>query len=168
MTDLGTLGGPTSTPSGINNRGQVIGTSDVDSNGTLHPFLWERGKLIDVLDGHSAKYAYAFGLNDSADVVGQVDSRPFLWQHGTFIDLGTPGRGGSANAINDRGHVAGVNAALNTNDDHPFLWRRGHVTYLDTLGGLYTSTIGIDVHDRVAGNSSTPTGDTHAVVWITS
>jgi probable HAF family extracellular repeat protein len=169
MTDLGTLGGPTSTPSGINNRGQIIGTSDVDSEGTLHPFLWQRGRLTDILDHNGGKNGWAADLNDSGDVVGAVDQRPFVWRRGTLIDLGTPGRGGYASAINDRGHVAAVNTAPYTNDDRPFLWRGGQgLVYLGTLGGLYTSTVGIDAHDRVAGNSSTPTNESHAVVWIVS
>ena len=39
MLDLGTLGGTSSTATGINHRGQVIGTSDV-AGGGAHAFLW--------------------------------------------------------------------------------------------------------------------------------
>src|SRR5690242_16966091 len=48
VTDLGTLGGQTSIAFGINNAGRVGGTSTFDPGGLiLHPFLWDRGQMID-------------------------------------------------------------------------------------------------------------------------
>jgi len=42
MTDIGSLGGTLGSPSGFNNRGQVIGTSNLAGDLTSHPFLWSK------------------------------------------------------------------------------------------------------------------------------
>ena len=47
MTDLGTLGGRSSRPRAINERGQVVGES-VTASGETHPFLWQNGKMTDL------------------------------------------------------------------------------------------------------------------------
>jgi probable HAF family extracellular repeat protein len=48
MTDLGTLGGTSATPTGLNNKGCVIGQSDLDGDEISDPFLWKNGMLIDL------------------------------------------------------------------------------------------------------------------------
>jgi uncharacterized membrane protein len=40
MLDLGTLGGTLGITSALNNRGQVVGQSNVTGDMTAHPFLW--------------------------------------------------------------------------------------------------------------------------------
>ena len=42
MADIGTLGGTCGVANFINNRGQVVGTSNLAGNQTHHAFLWER------------------------------------------------------------------------------------------------------------------------------
>ena len=42
VVDLGTLGGPDSSASSINDRGQIVGTAMVDAV-TYRPFRWEHG-----------------------------------------------------------------------------------------------------------------------------
>jgi len=56
MADLGTLGGTMGFATAINNRGQVVGQSNMAGDQTAHPFLWGRGKLKDLgtLGGLSA------------------------------------------------------------------------------------------------------------------
>jgi probable HAF family extracellular repeat protein len=61
MTDLGTLGGPTSAGSGsagvaINDSGQVAGNSTTASGGLTHAFLYSNGKMTDLgtLGGNSS------------------------------------------------------------------------------------------------------------------
>jgi probable HAF family extracellular repeat protein len=44
MIDLGTLGGTQGFATALNNRGQVVGQSNLAGNQTAHPFLWDRGK----------------------------------------------------------------------------------------------------------------------------
>ena len=47
MTDLGTLGGPTSSATAINDAGQVTGISDT-STGGRSAFLWQGGVMHDI------------------------------------------------------------------------------------------------------------------------
>ena len=48
MTDLGTLGGTFGFAQGLNNRGQVVGFSDLSGDLANHAFLWDRGVLTDL------------------------------------------------------------------------------------------------------------------------
>lgn len=48
MIDLGTLGGTAAGPAALNNRSQVIGGSNLADDQISHPFLWERGKMMDL------------------------------------------------------------------------------------------------------------------------
>ena len=41
MVDLGTLGGNSGGPNALNNRGQVIGISNLAGDQISHPFLWD-------------------------------------------------------------------------------------------------------------------------------
>lgn len=47
ITDLGTLGGTKSIATGINNLGQIVGYSSINS-GQNHAFLWQNGKMTDL------------------------------------------------------------------------------------------------------------------------
>ena len=50
MRDLGTLGGTLGAPYDLNNRGQIVGTSNLAGDSTEHPFLWPgmNGKMQDL------------------------------------------------------------------------------------------------------------------------
>jgi probable HAF family extracellular repeat protein len=48
MIDLGTLGGTCGLAAVVNNRGQVVGQSDLVGDLTAHPFLWDQGVLTDL------------------------------------------------------------------------------------------------------------------------
>src|SRR4029077_15659189 len=98
MTDLGTFGGTCGFPLALNNRGQVVGFSNLAGDQTAHPFLWpgKDGNMRDLgtLGGTSGT---ANAINEAGEVVG--DSSPagdqvflaFLWRNGVMTNLGTVG-----------------------------------------------------------------------------
>ena len=93
--DLGTLGGTWSAPSAINERGQVVGTSETVS-GVSHAYLWQDGVMID-LGTLGGDLSAAGAINNRGQVVGladteSVDQHAFLWKPGrkhggVMIDL---------------------------------------------------------------------------------
>ena len=181
MQDLGTLGGPDSAAFLVNQKGQVAGTSDVDFNvnpvtggPTVHPFLWEHGKMLDlVADAPPEMFGGTFGiaawLNERGQVLGTMNLagdttwHSFLWDKGVVTDLGTlGGTNTTAQWLNSAGHASGKSdvtaictACAPDNQKqlhHPFLWREGVMT---DLGLLYADTAGVaysvNANDQAVG-----------------
>ncbi len=129
LRDLGTLGGTMGFPLALNNRGQVVGQSNLAGDLTFHPFLWDRGVLRD-LGTFGGDTGLADSINDTGEVVGVADlpgdliHHAFLWRDGVKTDLGTLGFTSFAFAINSEGQVVGA-SRINPTTAHAFLWERG-------------------------------------------
>jgi probable HAF family extracellular repeat protein len=139
LTDLGTLAGNGSTPPGaappgsfawgVNNRGQVVGSSTTRDGGG-HAFLWQHGTMRDLGVPPGFKTSHATAINDRGEIVGiaSVDKdvfHAFLWRKQKARDLGTLGGKQSwATAINNRGQVIGF-STTKTGATHGFLWQNG-------------------------------------------
>jgi probable HAF family extracellular repeat protein len=135
--DLGNLGGDGrlggNHACAINNKGQVVGHSDLTNDTTFHAYLWPNpttGKMQDLetLQGDFA--SVALGLNDRGEVVGASlaanSARAFLWENGTMFDLNKlipPNSGWQlqfAKSINSRGEIVGT-GTTSTGETHGFL-----------------------------------------------
>jgi probable HAF family extracellular repeat protein len=113
MIDLGTLGGRTSIGYGINASGLVTGVSLLNDDYTARAFLYD-GAMHDLGTLGIGGSSYAFGINNSGQVVGRSGGA-FLWTSGDgMVNLNTlidPQSGWEliyANAINDAGQIVGT------------------------------------------------------------
>jgi probable HAF family extracellular repeat protein len=140
LTDLGTLGGRQTFASGMNDRGQIVGLSEVNRSLRFpigHAFLWQNGKMID-LGTLGGQVSSASAINDRGQITGSSGTKDsqehaFLWQRGKMTDLGTLGGPISeAVAINERGQVIGFSSTARAprQVDRPFLWQNGKMTGL--------------------------------------
>jgi probable HAF family extracellular repeat protein len=119
VTNLGSFGGTRNRANAINNRGQIVGNSELAGDTAQHAFFWRDGVMTDLgtLAGDSS--SFAFGINNKGQVTGQSCNsdlsvcRAFLWQDGVMTDLNTLIPAGSplfliyGGDISDRGEIAG-------------------------------------------------------------
>jgi probable HAF family extracellular repeat protein len=150
MEDLGTLGGPDSWAAAINEGGQVVGWSYVNSTPNAN--------------------------NGDTCAPNVPTQDPFLWQDGRMIDLGTFGGTcgyvGSAaapggGAINSRGQVIGTSNLAGNQSHHAFLWNEGALTDLGTLGGNNAEAYWINGAGDIVGRADVrgPKQNHHGFLW---
>jgi probable HAF family extracellular repeat protein len=138
----------------INNRGQVVGTSEIfeiviingvpQGNFNPHPFIWDPNTGIRDLGNLGGYGGFASAINLGGQVIGRGDTvegyeRAFLWDETRGMQpLGSPpsfGVGSRAAAINDLGQLIGFQTGTGS-----FLW--------DELSGLRSIPIGgIDINN---------------------
>lgn len=171
VTDLDDLHpGPDggSSPGAMNERGQVVGTSD----GPLffrHAFLWENGVMEDLHDPAIllGRVSSAWDINDRGQIVGGGDygadfldyEVATLWDNGAILNLGLlAGNESWARGINDHGLIVG--GALNGSFENvAVMWQDGALVDLNTripAGSGWHLLIANDVDNsgRIIGEGS--------------
>jgi len=177
VTQLGTLGGPTSSARGVNDYDQATGTSRISSTSFLsHAFRWAKGTMTDLGSLGTGDNAFSQGvaINKSGQVAGNTGfgadgEHAFLWSKHQMIDLGVlPGTTVSAaSAINTAGHVAGF--AEGSGAQRGFLYRDGALVDLRPGDPSFTVAYGLNDADQVVGVSMLPSASgamqSQAFLW---
>jgi probable HAF family extracellular repeat protein len=141
MIDLGTLGGTAGGTFALNNRGQVIGSSNLVGDQVFDQFLWDNGKLTDLTtQSIGGLFVFTNAINDAGQIVGgaifpggKFDAA--VWRNGVLTDLGTlDGDCGSvAWAINSHGQIVGTSFPCDIGSPRAFLWQNGSIVDLNAL-----------------------------------
>ena len=179
MIDIPSLGGASTGVSGLNIKGQVIGTSSLTGETVRHPFIWQGGVLTDIgtFGGDNGSASW---LNDAGQVVGGADlegsqtHHAFLWEKGVLKDLGTVGTDpcSRADSINSRGQVVGESASVcGTSNSAAFLLENGGP--MIDLNSFVSPDSGIRLNDAAFINErgeiaveGSLSGDAHAFVLV--
>jgi len=142
----------------INNRGQIVGTSENGEQDSTCP-----------------------SVNHALGQSQQFRFKPVIWQNGTVKELPTVSGDpdGIAFAINDNGQAVGASGECTrflSNGDltylhglHATLWENGTVTDLGNLGGVAggggNTAFSINNRGQVVGHMGTANGPAHAYLW---
>jgi probable HAF family extracellular repeat protein len=171
LQDLGTLGGPDAYAFTISESGKIAGTSYISNNPSpitgvppTHPFLWDRGKIID-LGSYGGDISGVWNVNNKGQVVGYMffpgdqTWRAFFSDNGVLIDPGDlGGKGSYLGWLTEAGDAAGGSFTTNNQFVHVTLWTKGHLYDLGLLGqDVGAQAYGINASQQIVGVSS-PTG----------
>ncbi len=179
MVDLGGLGGTFGNPFFMNDRGQVIGISNLPGDATAHPFLWSKSRGMKDLGTLGGTYGHAHWINHKGEIVGFSNlegdqaGHAFLWRHGVMTDLGTIGTDpeSDAGSINSQGQIVG-GTFMPGADLRGWLWEHGGpIVDLQNLilPGSGLTVIGANlINDRgeIGASGMLPNGHTHAILLI--
>lgn len=179
-TDLNDLGGATdpadnrwSVATGINDAGQVVGTSVTADTEATKAILWDNGVNPTVLSTLGGASTEANGINNSGQVVGNSylagdeAHHAALWtlSSGAIDDLGTlGGTSSSALAINAAGLIVGW-SNLTGDEQRATLWNGSTIIDLGTLGGVNSQALAINLDGTIVGWSELADGSQRATLW---
>jgi len=135
VTNLGSLGGNFGNQAhGMNNRGQVVGTSDLAGDSVFHGFVWSKSTgMQDIPPVQGDTYSVALAINDLGVVTGVSLNSTFTTLHAfvvvdgvptdlnTLISADSPLQLQTACGINSRGEITGLAVEKSTGQYRGYL-----------------------------------------------
>jgi uncharacterized membrane protein len=176
---LGSLGGSSSSVSGINNAGDVVGLSQLAGDQTFHATLWPAysSVAVDLIPLPGDARSNATGINESGVVVGYsqgwIGDLPRFTAVVWFPSDYTPrslsrSEAGSffANAINDAGNIVGFKR-VGSEVEHAVFWSRWDASPVDLPYIAIDHSIALDVNNggEVVGYTGISSDFFHATKW---
>lgn len=162
VKNIGSLGGANVHVAGLNDAGQVAGTS-LNEHGLENAFVWSAGGgMLGIRGGAGNGRSYGLAINRHGVVTGSFSSapddaaRPFRWSAASGVeDLGlAPGLPwpSAGRMLNDAGLIAGV-ATIDDEQTHAIAWTRsGGTVAIDTRGSVESTPVAVGAGGEVAGN----------------
>jgi len=156
IIDLGTLGGDTSRACGINDSGQVVGTS-FNKDGVECGFLWSNGEMTNL-----GADCLAYKINNQGQILGyNTIIKNFIWDNGVFIPLGSY----LALGLNDLGEAVGFKEYNHV--CYATLWQDDQIINLGVLEGHSGPSFAMSINNntKVVGYSWPVDGQCQAFLW---
>jgi probable HAF family extracellular repeat protein len=163
---LGTLGGSSSNGEAINDKGLIVGGSEVKGDAATHAFLFD-GRSMRDLGTLGGSISYASAINGQGDVVGYSDlakstaRHAFIYRDGRMRDLGSPpGSHSIATAVNDEGTVIGYFQLEKQHARRAFVYQGGVMSDLNDLldstsaGWVLMEARGINKAGQIVGTGT--------------
>lgn len=147
----GSIAGYETSPNGINDLGEIVGSYHSSNDNSFHGFLYNNG-LFSNIDAPGGGSTFLSSINDTGEIVGQSQAfGQFLYANGNFTRLNLPASSlGFHLAINDSGEIAGT--FLNSiGDQTGFLYDQGTISTVIPPGSTETFVFGINNHGQIAG-----------------
>jgi probable HAF family extracellular repeat protein len=179
MADLGNLGGLGGCAASINERGQVVGYSDMEGDMHQHAFLWENGTIIGLStlgggDGGANVFDEDGEIAGLAFLTGGQALHATAWKNGVIKDLKTAEGDPCSVALgmNSRGQVVGSSGDCDlVSNQRAFLWENGAIVDLNSLvpagSGLPLEVASqINKRGKIEGFGVLESGDPRAFVLI--
>ena len=144
------VGANPSRAAGINERGDIVGTSYEGER--LTAILWRDGQALAVGEN------YGLAVSNRGQVLTPTD----LWHRGHLTPITGPAGTTSVGAagLNDRATVVGGT------DVGAFVWKDGHAVTLPSIAGdTIAAAVDINNHGQIVGSSGTDERLAHAVLW---
>jgi probable HAF family extracellular repeat protein len=135
VINLGSLGGNFGNQAhGMNNRGQVVGASDLTGDAVFHGFVWSHSTgMRDIPPVRGDKYSVALAINDPGVVTGVSIDETFTTLHAfvvvdgvptdlnTLISADSPLQLQTACGINSHGEITGLAVEKSTGQYRGYL-----------------------------------------------
>ncbi len=164
-------GATSTTPSGINNAGVIVGRYLLD--GRTHGYIRSADGEFTTLDFPGATFTVAGGINARGDIVGwyvlpsaPTIRRGFLLQNGEFSSIDPPGSiWTNVLGINNKGDITGRFCTRvpcrepGSGDFHGFLLSGGEYTTIDVPGSIETNAWRITDKRTIIGSYTLAGGE---------